>query len=178
MRRGRLLTVSANFYKVRENAARCRFFGGVRYVHGLAQGLKERSLSDAPTEPAPAPPAQVTPAQTPTQPAGQPVAAHPSAAVQPAAQPPAVQPPAAPPAPAPQSRPPASPPPSGSTPINGSTDLSPPPPPPPPPPTPEETYNRDEVTREVMRQWVLSSIFVQVVVITPPGGAGSQAGLL
>jgi len=119
-------------------------------THGLAQGLKERSLSDAPTEPAPAPPAQVTPAQTPTQPAGQPVAAHPSAAVQPAAQPPAVQPPAAPPAPAPQSRPPASPPPSGSTPINGSTDLSPPPPPPPPPPTPEETYNRDEVTREVM----------------------------
>lgn len=45
--------------------------------------------------------------------------------------------------------PPPPPPPGGSTPINGSTDLSPTPPPPPPPPGPQ-TYSQREIDHEVM----------------------------
>lgn len=143
-------------------------------ARGQTQGLKERSLSDAPTDPAPAPPARVTPAQPPTQPtqpaqraAQQPAAAHPGASVQPAvpqqpgAQPvpqqpaarpavPVAQPPVQQPAFQPQQPVSPPPPPAGSTPINGSTTVSPPPPPPPPPPRPSDTYTRNEVNREVM----------------------------
>ncbi|MFU2209835.1 DUF1134 domain-containing protein [Solidesulfovibrio sp. C21] len=49
----------------------------------------------------------------------------------------------------PAGSPPSSPP-GGATPINGQTNFTPPPPPPPPPPTKSQTYNRNEVNREVM----------------------------
>jgi hypothetical protein len=115
-----------------------------------AQGLKERSLTDKPAAPAqqqapaapaapapayqPAPAPAATPAPAPTyQPApaggGTPVNGQPVGA-----------PPQAPPPPPGAD---------GGTPVNGQPIGSPPPPPPPPPP-PSNTYNREEVNREVL----------------------------
>jgi hypothetical protein len=123
------------------------------------QTLKERSLTDTPAHA----PAQPAPSTQPAQPApsGQPSAtvspvpaAQNAPAPQPASAPAQPAPPASPGAQAPGYQAPAPgyqapPPPGGGTPINGSTAVT-PPPPPPPPPAAANTYNKEEVNREVM----------------------------
>ncbi len=114
---------------------------------GYSQALKERSLSDAPpAEPAPAKQPAAAPAATP--PAAPAIPPPPAATQAPAPSPPpaTTQAPAYEPAPSGQPFHEASP--TGGTSINGSTAVSPPPPPPPPPPA--NTYNRQEINREVM----------------------------
>lgn len=98
--------------------------------------------SGAGTQARPAPPPtqipvqETTPAVPPPPPDGTPINGHVHGA---------------PPPPPPMDNQPGGMPPSpGGTPINGRVNVTPPPPPPPPPPNRAQTYNRNEVNREVM----------------------------